>query len=150
MRSYGLFYLGRGPGVIWLGTVSAADVHPDSILRMVAWSEAGSVALEATDLGSYLAGITDLFDAWVDDGVGSAYWTPIDRTPTQPADQMTPSLTYAAGRTWIRRGTADWYPATTGPGGPPETCADLDRALAFFEGIPGDPCDMLLREDTRR
>ena len=140
-------YLGRDPAdAIWLATMEAAIIHPERVSLLVATLDPGRDALEATDLGAYLAGITGLADEWRD-RYGPVY-LPASAVP--PSRQPTYSLTYGAGRTWVRRGTDTWHRATADPAGSPENRDDLNRVLAFFEGAPGDPCEVLLREEACR
>lgn len=140
-------YLGRNPAdAIWLATICATNIHPERVSLLVASLDPGRDALEATSLGTYLAGITSLTDEWHDQ-YGPVYLPDYGAPPSQ---QPTCSLTYAVGRTWVRRGTGTWQRATTDPAGPPETRKDLNRVLTFFEGVPGDPCEVLLREEACR
>jgi hypothetical protein len=129
------FYIGRDPAdAIWLATMYATNTHPERD------------ALEATDLGTYLAGVTSLIDEWQQQ-YRPVYLPDYADPPTQ---QPTDSLTYAAGRAWLHSSTGHWQRATTDPAGPPETRDGLNRVLAYFEGVPGDPCDVLLREEACR
>lgn len=140
-------YLGRDPAdAIWLATMYATNVHPERISLLIGTLDPGRDALEATDLGAYLAGITSLTDEW--QGQYGSVHLPTYADP--PSQQPTYSLTYAAGRTWVRRGTGPWQRATTDPAGPPETRDNLNRVLEFFQGVPGDPWDVLLREEACR
>lgn len=140
-------YLGRDPvDTIWLDTMYAANIHPERVSLLVATLDSGRDALEATDLGAYLAGVTSLADEWRD-RYGSVDFPACTVLSSR---QPTYSLTYGAGRTWVRRGTDPWHRATTDPAGSPETCDDFNRVLAFFAGVPGDPCEVLLREEACR
>ncbi|WP_020670190.1 hypothetical protein [Amycolatopsis nigrescens] len=148
-------YLGRDPDdAIWLATMYAINVHPDRLPIMIASLDPGRDALEATDLGTYLAGITDLVDEWEDlHGPGR---DPASMGPGLVLPSY--SLTYAAGRTWLRRHSGSWarrhadtwQQATTDPAGPPETRENFNRVLDGFAGVPGDPCEVLLREEACR
>ncbi|GAA5119748.1 hypothetical protein [Haloechinothrix salitolerans] len=140
-------YLGRDPAdAIWLATLYAINVHPERVSILISSLDPGRNALEATDLGAYLAGITSLVDEW-SDRYGPTR-NPACQDP--PLVQPAYSLTYAAGRAWVRRRTGTWQRATTDPAGPPETRADFNRVLDAFAGVPGDPCDVLLREEACR
>lgn len=53
--------LGAAPAdAIWLTTMYAANIHPERVSLLVATLDSGRDALEAIDLGAYLAGVTGL------------------------------------------------------------------------------------------
>lgn len=149
MKRCATIYLGRGPDAIPLATLDAGHGHPEKVAVLVESLDAAQDALEATDLGTYLAAVTGLVDAWADRGYGDVR-TPGD--PLRPYDARSAySLTYAAGRAWVRDSTNSiWVAATTARGGRPESRDDLLRVLAFFEGIPGNACGVLLLEEAQR
>ncbi|MFD9964016.1 hypothetical protein [Amycolatopsis sp. NPDC058986] len=142
-------YLGRGPDAIPLATLHTGHHASEKVSVLVESLDAGCDALAATDLGTYLAAVAGLVDGWADRDYGDVH-TPGD--PLRPDDaRHAYSLTYAAGWAWVRDSTNSiWVAATTARGGRPESREDLLRVLAFYEGIPGDVCGVLLREETQR
>ncbi|GAA1937870.1 hypothetical protein [Amycolatopsis minnesotensis] len=149
MKRCATIYLGRGPDAIPLATLHVGHDHPEKVAVLVESLDVAQDALGATDLAAYLTAVTALIDEWAERGYGDVH---IPGDPLRPYDARSAySLTYAAGRAWVRDSTNSiWVAATTARGGRPESREDLLRVLAFFEGIPGNACGVLLLEEAQR
>jgi hypothetical protein len=132
------FYLGRGAGAQWLGSI-AGSAHPDVLLTV----PLGRRALTATSMDGYSRAVAEVIAYWASDGSGESYpseggwpwpwptshWT--DWTVTFDPDPGSVFLTVSGGVRWHRIDPLlPQLPDDTDPLGPPDILHWLRNPMA--------------------